>query len=184
MHDTINVTIDRSIIDRIIGVESGGDPNARTKVPGQTASGLGGFTDGTWLATLKSAMPTLVAGMTDAAILALKTDPQIARAATEALTEQNAMGLRKAGFAADPTNIYLAHFLGLTDALKVLSAQANTALQGLISQKSINANPDVLSGKTTTDVINSPQQDGGRLAREHRRAAEGRRRCAATASRY
>lgn len=55
----------------------------------------------------------------------------------------------------NPTNteLYLAHFLGAGDAEKVLKADPNTPLNGLIRKKSIDNNESILSGKTVGDVI-------------------------------
>src|ERR1043165_573023 len=104
------------LIDSIIGVESGGNPNATN--PNSSASGLGQFIDSTFLATFKSARPDLAQGMTDREILALKTDPQISREMTEAYANQNQAILSKAGVPVTPGSTYLAHFAGPGGAVK------------------------------------------------------------------
>jgi len=60
----------------------------------------------------------------------------------------------------DPTpgEMYLAHFLGAGDAVKVLTAPKDlsgrgVSLDGLVGSKSIAANKAILDGKTTDDVI-------------------------------
>jgi hypothetical protein len=75
------------LIDSIIGVESGGNPNATN--PNSSASGLGQFIDSTWLDTIRTARPDLAQGKSDAELLSLKTDPQLSREMTEAYADQN-----------------------------------------------------------------------------------------------
>jgi hypothetical protein len=159
------VGVSSSYIDKLAHIESGGDPNASATT--SSASGLYGFTDGTWLATFKRYAPEMAKGMTDAMILGLKSDTTISRQMAEHFTNENAEALRKAGFAATDTNLYAAHFLGIGDALKVLSADASTALEGLISSASIRANQSILGGgKTAGDVLSFAARKTGEASPE------------------
>lgn len=127
------------LIDSIIGVESGGNPNARN--PNSSASGLGQFIDSTFLATFKAARPDLAAGKSDEEILALKTDPQISREMTEAYANQNQAILSKAGVPVTPGSTYLAHFAGPGGAVKVLQSDPNAPVESVLGAAAVQANP-------------------------------------------
>jgi hypothetical protein len=126
------------LIDSIIGVESGGNPNARN--PRSSASGLGQFIDSTWLATIRQARPDL-AGQSDAELLALKTDPALSRQMTEAYANQNQAILSKAGVPVTPGSTYLAHFAGPGGAVKVLQSDPNAPVESVLGAAAVNANP-------------------------------------------
>ena len=128
-----------SLIDSIIAAESGGDPYAKN--PNSSASGPGQFIDSTWLSTIKAARPDLANGKSDSELLALKTDPDLSRQMTEAYAAQNGDRLTKAGFDANPGNIYLAHFAGPNGAINVLSANPNTPVVEILGAKVAAANP-------------------------------------------
>ena len=126
------------LIDSIIGVESGGNPNATN--PNSSASGLGQFIDSTWLSTIRTARPDL-AGKSDAELLALKTDPQLSREMTEAYANQNQAILSKAGVPVTPGSTYLAHFAGPGGAVKVLQADPNAPIESVLGAAAVQANP-------------------------------------------
>jgi hypothetical protein len=126
------------ILDRIIGVESGGNPNATN--PNSSASGLGQFIDSTWLDTIRAARPDL-AGRSDNELLALKSNPQLSREMTEAYANQNQAILTKAGVPVTPGNTYLAHFAGPGGAVKVLQADPNTSVEAILGNQAVQANP-------------------------------------------
>jgi hypothetical protein len=135
-----------SIVDQIIKRESGGNPNARAAT--SSASGLGQFTDSTWLGVVRK--HGLASGG-DADLLALKSDARLGRAATEAYVSDNAAALRRAGFEDSAGNIYLAHFLGEGGAKSVLRADPSTPIERLNPQ-AVAAN-SFLKGKSAADVI-------------------------------
>lgn len=126
------------LIDSIIGVESGGNPNARN--PNSSASGLGQFIDSTWLSTIRGARPDL-AGQSDAELLALKNDPQLSREMTEAYANQNQAILTKAGVPVTPGSTYLAHFAGPGGAVKVLQSDPNAPVESVLGAAAVQANP-------------------------------------------
>jgi hypothetical protein len=136
------------LIDSIIGVESGGNPNARN--PNSSASGLGQFIDSTWLATIRQARPDL-AGKSDAELLALKTDPQLSREMTQAYADQNQAFLTKNGLPVTPGTTYLAHFAGPEGAMKILQADPNAPATSILGRKVAEANP-FLSKMTARDL--------------------------------
>lgn len=132
------------LVDSIIGAESGGDPNARN--PYSSASGPGQFIDSTFLNVIRQARPDL-ANKSDADLLALKTDPEIGRQATEAYAQQNQAFLAKNGLPVTPGTTYLAHFAGPQGAAKVLQADPGASVADILGPAVVKANP-FLQGMT------------------------------------
>lgn len=137
------------LVDSIIGVESGGNPNATN--PRSSASGLGQFIDSTWLSTIRQARPDLAQGKSDAELLALKTDPQLSREMTEAYANQNQAILSKSGVPVTPGTTYLAHFAGPAGAVKVLQADPNAMAGDVLGEAVVRANP-FLAKMTARDL--------------------------------
>ena len=137
------------LVDSIIGAESGGNPNAQN--PNSSAMGLGQFVAPTWIDTLSRERPDLVAGKSKEEILALRSDPELSRQMTEAYANQNSQTLSKAGFEANPGNIYLSHFAGPQGAVKVLSADPNAPVESILGPQAVAANP-FLRGMTAADL--------------------------------
>lgn len=129
---------------KIIGVESAG--NARAKNPRSSASGLGQFTDATWLETVRRHRPELT-NLSDKDILTLKADPALAREMTIRHTEDNAAALQASGIEPTEGNLYLAHFAGIGGARAVLGASDDTAIVDVLGAEAVRANP-FLQGKT------------------------------------
>lgn len=127
-----------ALADSIIGAESGGDPNATN--PNSSASGPGQFIDSTFLDVARKMQPDL-AGKSDAEVLALKTDPQFARQATEYYAQQNQANLAKNGLPVTPGNTYLSHFAGPGGAVKILQADPNASVSDILGPKVVAANP-------------------------------------------
>jgi hypothetical protein len=109
-----------AVVERIIRIESNGDPNARNKR--SSATGLGQFLDETWRDMIRAYRPDLVRGRSDAEVLELRRDPALAREITARFAERNAAMLRQRGLPVTPGTIYLAHFAGGAGAVAVLSA--------------------------------------------------------------
>jgi len=133
-----------ALVDSIIGAESGGNPNAAN--PNSSASGPGQFLDRTFLDVARQMRPEL-ADQPDSAVLALKTDPDFARQATDYYAQQNQATLAKNGLPVTPGNTYLAHFAGPGGAVKVLQADPNTPVGDILGPKVVAANP-FLQGMT------------------------------------
>jgi murein DD-endopeptidase MepM/ murein hydrolase activator NlpD len=140
-----------SLIQRIIYVESAGNPTAKN--PRSTATGLGQFIDSTWLRMINSHRPDLAQGRSREEILALRTNPDIATEMVAALARGNASYLRSRGQPVTSGNLYLAHFLGPDGAVVALSANPGTPLADLFPAAVIKANP-FLTGMSANDVVN------------------------------
>ncbi len=137
------------LIDQIIGVESGGNPNATN--PNSSAMGAGQFINSTWLDTIKAARPDLVQGKSDTDLLALRSDPQLSREMTEAYAAKNGEFLSKNGVPVTPGNTYLAHFAGPQGAVNVLKADPTAPVSSVLSPDAMKANP-FLANMTVGDL--------------------------------
>ena len=142
VHDTVN---------RIIGAESGGNPNAKNTK--SSAEGLGQFIDSTWFHMVRKYRPDIANGKTNAQLKALKRDPALSREMTTRYVEENAALLKKHGFPVNVRNLYVMHFLGSGEGPKLLRADPNQPVSSFISAQSIAANQKVLSGKTAQQVL-------------------------------
>jgi hypothetical protein len=140
-----------SLVNRIVGAESGGDPNARATT--SSATGAGQFIKSTWIDLVKRTRPDLAEGKSDEQILALRTDPALSREMVGRYAEQNRQQLAAAGVPVNDGALYLAHFLGPGDAIKVLSAPPGTPLAGLVAPASIAANQGIFGRNPTTDAL-------------------------------
>jgi hypothetical protein len=144
-------------LDRTGGVESGDNPNARAKT--SSALGVFQFTKGTWADQIARHKPEIAKGrsaaelINDPAVQALRSDPTLSRDLARTLTNENGAALREAGLPASPANLYLAHFLGAGDAVKVLKAASGTPVEGLVNGDSVRANSSILRGKTVDSIV-------------------------------
>lgn len=130
--------------------ESGG--NDQAKAATSSASGRYQFTDGTWLQYHAKVFGNT--GETREQILAKKRDGAVQDRLMMELTSDNAKALRGAGLPVNDANLYLAHFLGIGGALKLLRAGPNAPLSEAIDAKQIAANKAVFKGRQTAgDVI-------------------------------
>ena len=133
-----------AVVDRIIGVESDGDPNATNKR--SSALGLGQFLDETWLDLIRAHRPDLSRGRSKDETLQLRRDAHLAREITLRFTKQNAEMLKKKGLPVTPGTLYLAHFAGGAGAVAILSALDDA------DAASVMANADV-TGRTKREKI-------------------------------
>ena len=125
---------------KLARVESGANPNA--KAPTSSASGLFQFVRSVWEALGGTWGPNPLLPFGGQAV---SIEEQTARAAQ--LTAQNVAALADAGIPITDPNVYAAHFLGATAAIRVLLAPPSAMLSSLVSSATIAANP-FLSGWT------------------------------------
>lgn len=101
------------------------------KNPASTARGFGQFLDSTWVGVYKEVYGNT--GESNAQILAKKGQKDIATKLTEQLTNGNIQQLTSHDKPVNDATVYLAHFLGIHDALAVLSAHADESIANLIT---------------------------------------------------
>jgi hypothetical protein len=146
---SLNNAID-AFTQRVIRAENrSGDPGAKN--PDSTATGNGQFIEETWLRLFRQYFPQEAQNLSRQGILDLRKNADYSYALIQDYARENAAVLQKAGVHVDEAALQLAHFLGASDAAKVLNAASGTPLAGLISQRSIDANPTILGGGRTVD---------------------------------
>jgi hypothetical protein len=111
------------LVERIIAVESNGNPNAKNSR--STAMGLGQFLDETWLELMRAYRPDLARGRSDRKTLDLRREPILAREIPMRFVERNAAMLMQRGLPVTAGTVYLAHFAGGAGAVAILSASDN-----------------------------------------------------------
>jgi len=141
--------VDR-FVDQIVGVESGGNPNAKN--PNSSATGLGQFISSTWLDMVKRYRPDLHGSMSREEILAMRRDPDMSREMTRRYAEENAGKISAAGLPTTAGNIYLGHFLGPGGAIAVLQSAPDRPVSEVLPSGVISANRSILAGKTAGQV--------------------------------
>jgi hypothetical protein len=113
-----------ALVERIIAVESNGDPNAKNSR--SSAIGLGQFLDETWLDLVRAYRPDLARGRSARETLDLRREPKLAREITRRVVERNIARLRQRGLPVTAGTLYLAHFAGGAGAVALLSAPDNS----------------------------------------------------------
>ena len=150
MANTISRTISDDQLNRIVQIESAGNPNA--KAPTSSAAGLGQFITGTWLGVVQKHKPGLFRTNTREQIIAMRVGAATAALQIEMLarfTEDNAAMLG-AGFT--DGDLYLAHFLGISDARKLFRAPPGDLASNHVAAGAVAANRSILAGKTCGQV--------------------------------
>jgi len=109
-----------AVVERIIAVESDGDPYAKNSR--SSATGLGQFLNDTWLELIREYRPDLTRGRSESETLELRLDTKLAREITTRLVECNATMLKQRGLPISAGAVYLAHFAGAAGAVAILSA--------------------------------------------------------------
>lgn len=137
------------VVDRIIGVESGGNPNAKN--PKSSATGAGQFINSTWLSMVRKYRPDVAEGKSSGEILAMRSDGDLSREMTGRYAQENAEFLKNQGIATTDANVYLAHFLGPRGASQVLKADPGASVASVVGQDVVNAN-SFLAGKNIADL--------------------------------
>ena len=138
-----------AVVERIIQVESNGDPNAKNKR--SSATGAGQFLDRTWLEMIRAHRPDLAQGRGEKQVLELRRQPELAREITTRWVERNAAMLSKRGLPVTPGTLYLTYFAGPAGAVAILSVAEHADAAALMAsadatgrttrEKIVNANP-------------------------------------------
>lgn len=141
-----------NIQQKIIGVESGGNPNAKN--PKSSASGSAQFIKDTWINVMNKHFSELTEGKSEEQILAMRKNPNLNKLAEQMFRSDNQNILEQAGIPVNDASIYLAHFLGADATKKVIQANPATPINEILGEKAIDSNESILKGKTTSQVIN------------------------------
>ena len=134
----------KALVERIIAIESNGDPNAKNKR--SSATGAGQFLDDTWLEAVRKHRRDLIQGRSDKEILELRRDVELAREIITRLVEQYATILRKRGLPTTAGSLYLAYFAGPAGAVALLCGAEKADAAALM------ASADV-TGRTTREKL-------------------------------
>ena len=112
-----------ALVERIITVESNGDPNAKNSR--SSAMGLGQFLDETWLDLVRAYRPDLTRSRSASETLELRREPKLAREIITRFVARNITMLRQRRLPVTAGTVYLAHFAGGAGAVAILSAPDN-----------------------------------------------------------
>jgi hypothetical protein len=121
---------------RIIAAEGEPDPN-----PWSSAAGYGQFLSGTWLEIFRRAYPQIAQIMSREQILALREVKPLAEDLTNRYAQANSLLLQRVGLPATDTALSLAHAVGPSGAINILTSAPTRPAADLLSQEAIAANP-------------------------------------------
>lgn len=142
--ESIDETAVKTLVERIIAIESNGDPNARNKR--SSATGAGQFLDDTWLEAVRRHRRDLVQGRSDKEVLELRRDAELAREIVTRLVEQYAAMLSKHRLPITPGSLYLTYFAGPAGAVALLSGAENADAASLMAAADV-------TGRTTREKL-------------------------------
>lgn len=138
-----------SYLNKVISVESSGDPNAKN--PNSTATGLGQFIESTWKEQVALSGKNYT--------LADRKDPEKAKEILQDFTQRNMKQARAdLGRAPDNTELYMYHFLGSGQAGSFIKAPKDEPATKYVDGATARANRAVFYSKgqpkTVGEVIN------------------------------
>ena len=142
------------LLQGIIRAENApGDPNARSG--SSSATGLTQFVNDTWEEMIRKYRPDLYArwASDEKGLLALRTDPDLSRQMALAYANENARALERAHLPVTKRNIYLSHFLGPGDALKILKADPDASADTVVPKAAADKNNGITRTMTVRDLI-------------------------------
>jgi hypothetical protein len=150
-----------TFLDRLMSAESGGLPHAKN--PRSTALGPFQFIKSTFLQITRRHFPADIAGLSEEEILARRTDPDLSRRAAAVFCKDSARYLKEQGLEPTFAHLRLAYLLGPADAARIMQAQQQTPVVGLLSPAVVTANPFMrhmkagdLLAKSERDVSGEP----------------------------
>jgi hypothetical protein len=143
-------------LNQLMASESGGRKNAKN--PRSSALGPFQFIESTFLDVARRHFAAEIAGLKEAQILNLRTDPDLSRRAAFAYCRETVDYLREQGL--DPTfaQLRLAYLLGPADAARILRAARQTPVAQLLSPAVIRANP-FLRRMSVSDLLAKSERD-------------------------
>jgi hypothetical protein len=136
---------------RTIMAESSGNP--RATATGSSAAGLGQITEPTWLDLIRRHRPQLLLGRAKEELSALRFDPDLNRQMVLAYAEENAKRLSHAQLPITPARLYLMHFLGPGDALKILHARSDTPAASVVTPGALKSNGAIIAPRTAAQML-------------------------------
>lgn len=107
---------------------------------GTHAAGLYQFEPGTLTRIARQYLGPQVQGLSDAQIIAKRSDPAFMRQAFDALTQDNAKQLRSAGIPATDAALYGAHWFGAGGFKKIFNADPDTPVDQIVGQQAAAEN--------------------------------------------
>lgn len=125
-------------------------PSDTAKNPRSSATGRYQFVRDTWLSYYKRRYGSQ--GLTDAQILAKRTDGNVQEVLMDDLLADNARFLQREGQPETAGNLYLTHFAGQGGARKLFHADPNARAVDVLGADVVRANP-FLADMTARDVI-------------------------------
>jgi hypothetical protein len=142
--ESIDKTAVKTLVERIIAIESNGNPNEKNKR--SSATGVGQFLDDTWLEAVRRHRRDLIQGRSDKEVLELRRDTELAREIVTRLVEQYATMLSKRRLPITPGSLYLTYFAGPAGAVALLSGAENADAASLMASAD-------LTGRTTREKL-------------------------------
>jgi hypothetical protein len=146
-------------LDRLMTAESAGRVNAKN--PRSTALGPFQFIKSTFLELTRRHFSADIAGLSDAQILARRTDPDLSRRAAAVFCEESVRYLKEQGLEPTFGHLRLAYLLGPADAARIMQAEQQTPVVRLLSPAVIRANP-FMRNMRVNDLIAKSERDVSR----------------------
>jgi hypothetical protein len=145
-----------TFLDRLMAAESGGRSHAKN--PRSTALGPFQFIKSTFLELTRRHFPQEISGLSQDAILRLRTDPSLSRRAAAVFCKESVDYLKEKGLEPNFAHLRLAYLLGPADAARIMQAQEQTPVVRLLSPAVIKANP-FMRGMSVTDLLAKSERD-------------------------
>lgn len=146
------------------------------KNPASSAYGPYQFIDSTFVGQFRKHYPEQARGMSDRDIVRLKNSPEgreISADLGPKFIAENAKVVEGAGFEPNAGNVYLAHFLGPRDALRILRADPEDSVTEIVDPASIRANKVLQGGQTAGGIVNWAHNYMAKQARRAEGFADG-----------
>jgi hypothetical protein len=165
-----------TVKSRIGIVESGGSDTAKN--PRSSATGRYQFIGSTWLRLYRNRYGRN--GLSDAQVLAKRTDGRLQEVLMDDLLQHNADALEAQGIPVDAGNLYLAHFAGSAGAKALHRASPGASARSVLGDAVVRANPFLermnarevidwaarkMGGGGDRAAVRSGEPDGGASAR-------------------